>query len=75
MIQSFGLEPASFGKPSLGGRETVPKVRSAEGTQYLLQQKDPLSMFGQMVCSEAALDACPNHNGIIEIFRSSHDAH
>lgn len=32
-------------------------------------------MFGQVVCSEAALDACPNHNGIAEVIPSSHDAH
>lgn len=44
-------------------------------TQYLLQQEDPLPVFSQVVCSKAALDASPNHNGIPGIFLSSHDAH
>lgn len=41
---------------------------------YLLQQEDPLGVFGQVVCSKAALDACSNHNSIPEICLSSHDA-
>lgn len=44
-------------------------------TQYLLQQENPLSVFGQVVRSEAALDACPNHNDITDVFLSSHDVH
>lgn len=44
-------------------------------SKYLLQQKNPLPVFGQVVCSEAALDTCPDHNGIPEIFLRGHDAH
>ena len=61
----------------LGGGEekgTVPEVRSAEGTRYLLQQEDFLAVFGQVVRREAALDACPDHNGVIELPLSSHPA-
>lgn len=41
---------------------------------YLLQQEDPLGVFGQVVRGKAALDACSNHNSIPEICLSSHDA-
>lgn len=44
-------------------------------TQYLFQQQDSLPTFGQVVGSEAALDTCPDHNGIPEISLSSHSAH
>lgn len=77
MIQPFSLAPlpVSSGNLSLEETGTVPMVRSTEVTQYLLQQENPLSMFGQVVRSEAALDACPNHNDIADVFLSSHDAH
>lgn len=52
---------------------TVLYSRRREGTLYLLQQEDLLRVFGQVVCSEAALDACSDHNSIPETFLSSHD--
>ena len=58
----------------LGERRKGPEVRSAEGTQYLLQQEDFLAVFGQVVRREAALDACPDHNGVIELPLNSHPA-
>lgn len=76
-VRPFGLTPKPAGSGNFSLEEeggTVPKVGSAEGTQYLLQQDDPLPVSGQVVCCEAALDACPDHNGITEIFLSSHDA-
>lgn len=72
---AFILQSSGSGKPSVGEeRGTVPELKNAEVTQYLLQQKDPLLVFGQVVCCEAALDASPDHNGIIEMVLSCHGA-
>lgn len=54
MIRSSTPPPAGSRKASGGwgaGEEkgTVPEVRSAEGTRYLLQQEDFLAVFGQVV--------------------------
>lgn len=76
-VRPFGLTPKPAGSGNFSPEEeegTVPKVGSAEGTQYLLQQDAPLPVFGQVVCREAALGACPDHNGITEIILSSHEA-